>query len=438
MDNVLFPLWGEFPTSNFLYPSPAVYLASSIAVHGIMVGLAMAATFCYPNGAFGLNKLNDHFLYRDNSTRFCPVPSLSGNIRRPWFCKCPKTCHQPSIMQLAVKQQRQQWKTFFQSTSDTIIEEEKDDTPRATIIWRAIKLPIYSVALIPLAVASAAAYLQTGLFSSGRFVVLLASSALIITWLNLSNDVYDFDTGADKNKKESVVNILGSRTGTLVAAVLSLILGFMGLSWASLEAGNVRSILLLASAITCGYIYQCPPFRLSYQGLGEPLCFAAFGPFATTAFYLLQSRTCELPITGTVLSASILVGLTTSLILFCSHFHQVKDDMAVGKMSPLVRLGTRAGSDVVKIAVVVLYSSLLVLGLFGGLPITCIILCGLTVPIGRLVIRYVAENHQDNTKIFMAKYYCVRLHTVFGAAFAAGLVAARMVAGSGILKRILP
>lgn len=32
---------------------------------------------------------------------------------------------------------------------------------------------------------------------------------------------------------------------------------------------------------------QCPPFRLSYQGLGEPLCFSAFGPFATTAFYLL-------------------------------------------------------------------------------------------------------------------------------------------------------
>lgn len=36
---------------------------------------------------------------------------------------------------------------------------------------------------------------------------------------------------------------------------------------------------------------QCPPFRLSYQGLGEPLCFAAFGPFATTAFYLLQGST---------------------------------------------------------------------------------------------------------------------------------------------------
>lgn len=91
----------------------------------------------------------------------------------------------------------------------------------------------------------------------------------------------------------------------------------MGLTWAAVEAGNVHSILFLTCAIICGYVYQvkvsvsirfildlykmesnntksinllfqCPPFRLSYQGLGEPLCFAAFGPFATTAFYLLQ------------------------------------------------------------------------------------------------------------------------------------------------------
>lgn len=72
-----------------------------------------------------------------------------------------------------------------------------------------------------------------------------------------------------------------------------------------------------------------------------------------------------LPLSGTILSASILVGFTTALILFCSHFHQVlnlipistpvftllgflcqltvvmdiiqvEGDRAVGKMSPLV------------------------------------------------------------------------------------------------------
>lgn len=115
--------------------------------------------------------------------------------------------------------------------------------------------------------------------------------------------------------------------GTLVTAYLLLVLGFIGLTWASVEAGNLRAIMLLTCAVICGYIYQCPPFRLSYQGLGEPLCFAAFGPFATTAFYLLLGSTREnlcLSITATVLSASLLVGLTTSLILFCSHFHQLR------------------------------------------------------------------------------------------------------------------
>lgn len=32
------------------------------------------------------------------------------------------------------------------------------------------------------------------------------------------------------------------------------------------------------------------PCRLSYKGLGEPLCFLAFGPLATSAFFVAQVR----------------------------------------------------------------------------------------------------------------------------------------------------
>ncbi|KAF7803752.1 2-carboxy-1,4-naphthoquinone phytyltransferase, chloroplastic [Senna tora] len=317
----------------------------------------------------------------------------------------------------------------FSSSEEEVGEDIEGDIPKGVLIWRAIKLPMYSVALVPLTVGSAVAYLQTGLFSSRCYFVLLASSVLVITWLNLSNDVYDFDTGADKNKKESVVNLFGSRTGVFIAAYLCLALGFMGLTWAAVEAGNMRSMLFLISAIICGYIYQCPPFRLSYQGLGEPLCFAAFGPFATTAFYLLQGSASVMnhfPLTGTVLSASILVGFTTALILFCSHFHQVEGDKEVGKFSPLVRLGTRRGAVVVKMAVITLYALLLAFGLIRALPLPCILLCSLTLPMGNLVVRFVQDNHMDKQKIFMAKYFCVRLHALFGAALALGLVLARM------------
>ncbi|GAB4833996.1 hypothetical protein Ancab_032248 [Ancistrocladus abbreviatus] len=315
-----------------------------------------------------------------------------------------------------------------EKSSNIADKEDEVGISQATLVWRAIKLPMYSVALVPLTVASAAAYMQTGIFFAARYFGLLASSIFIIAWLNLSNDVYDFDTGADMNKKESVVNMVGSRTGTFVAAYLFLALGILGLTLVAMEAGNWRSLLLLGSAIMCGYIYQCPPLRLSYHGLGEPLCFAAFGPFATTAFYLMQNGLREeyyLHSLSTVLSASILVGCTTTLILFCSHFHQVEGDRAVGKFSPLVRIGTKTGSEVVKISVSMLYFVVFILGLGRVLPLVAIVFCALTFPLGNLVMRYVKENYNDKAKIFMAKYYCVRLHSLFGLALAAGLVAAR-------------
>ncbi|KAH9620421.1 hypothetical protein KSS87_008557 [Heliosperma pusillum] len=304
------------------------------------------------------------------------------------------------LMRAKISQKR--WWTYFkckQKNSEVHLKEEKPDVSRATLIWRAIKLPIYSVAIIPLTVASASAYLETGHFLVNRYLALMVSSMFIITWLNLSNDVYDFDTGADKNKLESVVNIAGSRTGTLAAANLLLAFGLSGLVWVALDAGSVRSILLLLCAVVCGYVYQCPPFRLSYQGLGEPLCFAAFGPFATSAFYLMQ--------------------------ITSSHFHQVEGDKEVGKFSPLVRIGQKAGSKVVKIAVVALYVVLFVLGIAKTLPLVTTVLCGLTLPMGNSVISLVEKNYDDNERIFMAKYYCVRLHALFGLALAAGLVAAR-------------
>ncbi|XP_051183262.1 2-carboxy-1,4-naphthoquinone phytyltransferase, chloroplastic [Lolium perenne] len=308
---------------------------------------------------------------------------------------------------------------------------EAGELSRATLLWRAAKLPIYSVALVPLTVGTAAAYNQAGVFFATRYFGLLAAAVLVITWLNLSNDVYDSDTGADKDKKESVVNIVGSRTVTRNAANISLLLGLAGLFWAFAEAGDVRFIVLVISAILCGYVYQCPPFRLSYRGLGEPLCFAAFGPLATSAFYFsnssrsISSGAVLLPLSTTVIASSIIVGLTTTLILFCSHFHQIDGDRAVGKMSPLVKIGTKTGATIVMLGVGTLYTLLVTFGISKYLPSSCIVLAALTLPLGKWVVDYVNKNHDDNTKIFMAKYYCVRLHALFGMALASGLVLAR-------------
>lgn len=311
--------------------------------------------------------------------------------------------------------------------------EDEEELSQATLLWRAVKLPLYSVAIIPLTVGAAAAYLQSGVFFGGRYWLLLGSSVLVITWLNLSNDAYDAETGVDKNKKESVVNITGSQKGVLSAAYACLALGALGIFKAAQQIGDMRVVGLLSAAILCGYVYQCPPFRLSYKGLGEPLCFMAFGPLATTAFYLCHaSGVGALPVTLTVLGVSVLVGITTSLILFCSHFHQIDGDLAVGKMSPLVRLGTEKGSQAVQTAVISIYTIIALLTALKALPLTCFAFSFLTLPIGKLVLQFIGKNHADKNLIFMAKYYCVRLHVALGLALSVGLVLAPKVPAAAV------
>jgi len=45
------------------------------------------------------------------------------------------------------------------------------------------------------------------------------------------------------------------------------------------------------------------------------------------------------PVPDAVWAVSVVVGITVTSVLFCSHFHQIEGDRAAGKMSPLVRLG---------------------------------------------------------------------------------------------------
>jgi 2-carboxy-1,4-naphthoquinone phytyltransferase len=104
----------------------------------------------------------------------------------------------------------------------------------------------------------------------------------------------------DDTKPESVVRLLGGDVSedarkAAVNKVHAIALGCLGLgalglfyAAAAMAAGSTAYTVLamLGLAVFGGYAYQGPPFRLSYKRLGEPICFAAFGPLATGAFYL--------------------------------------------------------------------------------------------------------------------------------------------------------
>lgn len=195
-------------------------------------------------------------------------------------------------------------------------------------LWlAAIKPPMYSVAIMPIWLGTAIAYAEAKLLHAGIFSIFLLSAILILAWENLHNDLFDSETGIDQNKHHSVVNLTGNKALVFWLGNLCLSLGIAGILAIAWWQQDFTILGLISLCCLLGYLYQAPPFRLGYQGLGEILCFFSFGPLAVAAAYYSQTQAWS----PTSLLASVILGVSTSLILFCSHFHQAKDDLAAGK-----------------------------------------------------------------------------------------------------------
>ena len=285
-------------------------------------------------------------------------------------------------------------------------------------LWlAAIKPPMYSVAVIPITVGTAIAFAQTNIFSPIIFFTFLSAAILIIAWLNLSNDVFDSDTGIDINKAHSVVNLTGNRTLIFWLSNLCLFLGISGIIAIAWWQQDWTVLGIVSLCCVLGYTYQGPPFRLGYLGLGEIICFFTFGPGAVSAAYYAQAQSFSL----TVWVASSIIGITTSIILFCSHFHQVEDDLAAGKRSPIVRLGTAKGAQVLAWSTGSVFVITLILVILGYLSWPTLLIFA-SIPFAYQLVHHVKKYHNQPHKVKNCKFIAVNLHFFSGLFLSAGLV----------------
>jgi 2-carboxy-1,4-naphthoquinone phytyltransferase len=282
------------------------------------------------------------------------------------------------------------------------------DRPKFKLWLAAIKPPMYTVAIIPIAVGTAVAYADTDIYDGRILTTFLLSAIAIIAWINISNDVFDSDTGIDINKAESVVNLTGNRNLMFWLGNSFLLFGLLGIAAISWWQQDIMVVAIVLLCCFLGYTYQGPPFRLGYQGLGEIICFICFGPLALSAAYYSQTQSWSIA----NLAASIIIGITTSIILFCSHFHQVKDDLAAGKKSPIVRMGTKMGAQVLQWGTASLYV-LVSIGVSTQLFPVLTLLVFLSLPLAFKLTKFVADN-LDRPEICTCKYIAVRLHFMSG------------------------
>jgi len=238
--------------------------------------------------------------------------------------------------------------------------------------------------------------------------VFLVAAICILAWTNISNDYFDAQTGIDVNKPHSLVNLTGDPQRVFWIGNGFLALGAAGVGLIAWWQQDPTVVLIVFLCWILGYLYQGPPFRLGYQGWGEALCFLSFGPLGTLAVYYSQTQAGSWPI----LSASIPLGLVTSLILFCSHFHQVSDDQQAGKRSPVVRLGTQRSAQLIPWICGSLYGIVGISVLLGILPPGSM-LSLVSLPFAIRLSSLLLNHHDQPERISHSKFIAVKLHFLY-------------------------
>ena len=298
--------------------------------------------------------------------------------------------------------------------SNLVPTETKNETKK---LWMAaLKPPMYCVAAMPICVGSAVAYAETGTFHWGVFLTFSLSAILLLVWENLSNDVFDAATGIDINKHHSLVNLTRNRSLIFWLGNAALLLGVSGMLSISLVQQDFTVLAMVLGCCALGYLYQGPPFRLGYQGLGEILCFLSFGPLAVGAAYYAQVQ--QWHASGwayswgwhtALLPAALIVGIATTLVLFCSHFHQVEDDLSAGKRSPIVRLGTRRGAQLLPVACTMVLLTVGIAIARGGFPLSALLLCG-AIPAAVRLCHHVLTFHNQPDRVSNSKFLAIHFH----------------------------
>ena len=289
-------------------------------------------------------------------------------------------------------------------------------------LWKAaIKWPMYSVAVMPVLLSAGWQIGLRGTLRWSQLLGFLLAAILLLLWENLSNDLFDAETGVDTTgKPHSVVNLTGRSDRVAQLSLAALLTGLVLMAWlAWCSSPAVLALVLLCCGL--GYVYQGPPFRLGYRGLGEPLCWLAFGPCATAAALLVLSPpgTTAIP-----WSSALLLGsgpaLATTLVLFCSHFHQVAEDAAHGKRSPVVRLGTARAAALVPWFVALTLALEWLPVLSGAWPLT-VLLSAAGLPAGIALTRLMQRCHDLPDRISGSKFLALRFQAWNGLGLAVGL-----------------
>lgn len=167
---------------------------------------------------------------------------------------------------------------------------------------------------------------------------------------NISNDYFDYKSGADKDNPYrtpfSGGSGLLSDDGKLLKPkhVLAVSLMFYGIGSGigillDFLLGDPRHIIFLIGigGVGLSFFYTAPPFKFAYKGLGEIAVAVTFGPFVVMGSYYVQT----VNLSWDPLLASLPLAALIAAILYVNQFPDHFADKRAGKEHLVVKLGLK-------------------------------------------------------------------------------------------------
>ncbi len=270
-------------------------------------------------------------------------------------------------------------------------------------------------AVTPVVVGTACAVSVSG-FVPGPALAALGVAISIQIGTNLSNDVLDFDRGADTQRRvgpaRAVQSGLLSRGQVWAGAWIAFgICMACGLYLAAVAGWPV--LVVGAVSIASGLLYTAGPWALAYTGLGDLFVVLFFGLVAVCGTVYVQAL--QVPIAAWW--SGLAVGALATAILVTNNLRDLEEDALAGKWTLAVRFGPRFAR--LEYAALVLAAHLATLPLvarLGPWPL----LSWLALPLAVTVLRSVWRGEGAALNASLAA--TARLLLLFGLLLSAGIV----------------
>ena len=194
-------------------------------------------------------------------------------------------------------------------------------------------------AVVPVMVGSAVAFAE-GSFSWVLALMTLLSAVAIQVATNLANDVFDFEKGADDERRLGPTRVVqaGLLSGRAVKIGMGVAIGVAIAAGAYLAwAAGPAIILIGVLSIASGIAYTAGPWPLAYLGLGDVFVMVFFGFVAVcgTAFVQLGH------VPPAAIASSFGVGALATAILVVNNLRDRETDAEANKRTTAVRFGPR-------------------------------------------------------------------------------------------------